>query len=544
LQPGGQPMPATGNTFAGFMLGSVASATFTQPLASWLPRDAIQSLYFQDDWRITPKLTLNFGLRYANESPLHMKYGQISEFNPNATDPLTGLEGAIVHPTGALNQRDNKNFQPRIGVAWHYLDKWVFRGGFGLYTVDVKFPQLNIQNDEYTATAVQQRAVNDPRLAFQLSQGPAPVQYQINPNGTSYYLGTNYSSRTAAYWDPNLHNPYVMNWNAGVQYQINPSYLLELTYQGSAGVGLIENWNINTFPIDFAAGNPTLQQAVFNNPQAYRPFPQFGNVTLRSNDGHSTYHSATIKLEKRYSRGLILSSFYTFAKTLDEQDNDNAGSGVAPIQDRRLEKGRAGWDRQNVFTTSLTYELPIGKGRRLLNRSGFLNLVFGGYEIAWIQTFETGYPYNFSFTNSPYNYYPTYAGVQRPNCLVQPQLVPNWRNLGPDRFNSAGINPIVNINDFAYPATFTPGTCGRNIMTGVPLIWSTASAQKNFRLSERFKLQVRLDYDNPLKTWSFSAPTTTVDFKNPQTFGKLTADGTTAEWGGQALMDLKLTLTF
>jgi len=81
-------------------------------------------------------------------------------------------------------------------------------------------------------------------------------------------------------------------------------------------------------------------------------------------------------------------------------------------------------------------------------------------------------------------------------------------------------------------------------MTGVPLIWSTASAQKNFRLSERFRFQVRLDYDNPLKTWSFSAPTTTVDFKNPQTFGKLTADGTTAEWGGQPLMDLKLTVFF
>jgi len=81
-------------------------------------------------------------------------------------------------------------------------------------------------------------------------------------------------------------------------------------------------------------------------------------------------------------------------------------------------------------------------------------------------------------------------------------------------------------------------------MTGVPLIWSTASAQKNFRITERFALRVQLDYDNPLKTRSFSAPSTALDFKNPQTFDKMTADGTTAEWGGQPLMDLKLTLTF
>jgi hypothetical protein len=544
LQTGGQPVPATGNTFAGFLLGAAQSVTFTQPLTSWLPRDLIHSFYVQDDWRVTPGLTINVGLRYSNESPYNTKYGKMSQFDPNAIDPLTGLKGAIVHPTGPLNKRDNNNLQPRMGVAWHVSNKWVIRGGLGLYTVDRKFPLASDQFDEYTATVVQQRAVNDPRPVLQLSQGAAPVQYQINPNGTSYFLGTNYSSRTAAYWDPNLHNAYVLNWNGGVQYQINPTYMLELTYQGSAGVGLIERWQYNTFPIDFASNNASLRQAVFNNSQAYRPFPQFGDILLRSNTGHSSYHSGTIKLEKRYSRGLILSSFYTFAKTLDEQDNDNAGSGVAPIQNRKLEKGRAGWDRNHVFTTSLTYELPLGKGRALLNRSGFWNVLFGGYEIAWIQTFETGYPYNFSFTNSPYNYYPTFAGVRRPDCVQPVELVPNWRNLGPDRFNSAGINPIVNINDFAYPAAFAPGSCGRNVMTGVPLIWSTASAQKKFRFKERFSLEVRLDYDNPLKTWSFSAPSTTVDFKNPQTFGKLTADGTTAEWGGQPLMDLKLTLTF
>jgi hypothetical protein len=264
LQPGGQPIPATGNTFAGFLLGPVQSVTFTQPLASWLPRDTINSLYFQDDWKLSPTLTLNLGLRYMTESPYHTKYGQMSQFDPDSTDPLTGLKGAIVHLASALNERSKDNFQPRIGLAWHFAKKLVYRGRFAIYTVDRKFPLASDQFDEYTATAVQQRAVNDPRPVFQLSQGPAPVQYQINQNGTSYFLGTNYTSRTASFWDHHLHNAYVMNWQQSIQYQINPAYLLEFSYQGSAGVGLIERWQYNTFPIDFAAGNPTLQQAVFN----------------------------------------------------------------------------------------------------------------------------------------------------------------------------------------------------------------------------------------------------------------------------------------
>ncbi|MEK7404181.1 MAG: TonB-dependent receptor, partial [Acidobacteriota bacterium] len=545
LQPDGNTRPRTGNTFAGFLLGWVRQAQFDRELASWLPRSFIHSFYFQDDWKLSAALTLNLGVRYTNESPFHTKYNQVSNFDPASADDVSpGSRGSVAHPTGGLNRRDNNNFQPRIGLAWHPLAKWVFRGGFAVNTVDVKFPQSRGQFEEYAAVNNQQRPPGDPRPLYPISRGPDPVVFNIRPNGTSGFLGSNFSARGSQWWDPNLRNPYVLNWNLSTQYEINPNYLVELMYQGSAGVALVERWEVNTFPIDYAANNPVLRAAVYRTPQEYRPFPHFGSIAFRSNMGHSTYHSGTIKLEKRYSRGLTLLTFYTFSKTIDSQDTDNSGSGLAPIQNRGLEKGRAGYDRNHRSVTSLTYELPVGRGKRFLNRGGIWHRIFGGYEIAWIQTLESGNPLTFGFANSPYNYYPTWAGSRRPSLTSKPGLRDNWRDFGGDRFNQNNINPIIDITHFAYPAEFTPGSSGRNIVTGTPLIWSQCSAQKNIPISERFNFQVRWDYNNVLKTWNFNPPTTTVDFLNPRTFGKVSGNPLTASFGGIPMMHLTLQLTW
>src|SRR6185436_20594700 len=96
LQANGQPVPNTGNTFAGFLFGSVREAFFDAELTSWLPRSDIHSFYFQDDWKFSPTLTLNLGIRYTNESPFKTKYGLMSNFDPAVKDQVTGLMGAIV----------------------------------------------------------------------------------------------------------------------------------------------------------------------------------------------------------------------------------------------------------------------------------------------------------------------------------------------------------------------------------------------------------------------------------------------------------------
>ncbi len=473
----------------------------------------------------------------------------MSNFAPTAIDDVAaGKPGAVAHPTRPLNGRDNNNFQPRIGLAWHPVERWVFRGGFAVNTLDVKFPSRRGQFEEYVAQANQQRAPGDPRPLYLISQIPSRVVYNIRPNGTSGFLGTNYGERGSEWWDARLRNPYVLNWNLSVQHQVSPSYVVEIMYQGSSGVGLVERWQINTFPVDFGKDDPALRAAVYRAPQNYRPFPHFGNVSFRSNFGHSTYHGGTIKLERRFAQGLTFQTFYTFSKAIDSQDGDNSGAGVAPIQNRSLEKARAGYDRPHRYVNSLTYELPLGRGKRFLNRGGWLNRIIGGWETTWMIDLESGDPLTFSFANSPYNYYPTWVGTRRPDVVGEPRLRDNWRDFGPGRFNVQTVNPVVDIKSFAYPAAFTPGNSGRNIVGRTPKIAMDASAQKNISITDKLNFQIRLDIHSVQKMlfniYNFNAPSTTVDFLNPNTFGKTTGGPTTAPWGGTPLMNLQLRLSW
>lgn len=540
LQATGNAVPRTGNTFAGFLLGTLRQAMFDQELASWLPRSSNHSVYVQDDWKVTTRLTLNLGVRYTNESPYSTKYGQQTTFDPAAKDDVSGRVGAFVHPKGSLSRRDNNNFQPRVGLAWHPLQKFVFRGGFAVNTVDVRWPTARGQFEEYIAQANQQRAPGDPRPLYQISAIPEPVRYNIRPDGTSGFIGTNYSARNGEWYDTTLRNPYVLNWNLSIQCELQANYVVEIMYQGSAAVGLLERWEVNTFPVDFGKDDPALRTEAFRAAQNYRPFPHFGSVRFRSNFGHSTYHSGTVKLEKRYSKGLVVQGFYTVSKAINSQDTDNAGSGVAPIQNRSLEKARAGYDRTHVFATNFTYELPFGSDRALLNRRGPLTWILGGWDIGFVGRVDSGNPLTFTFRNSPYNYFPSFVGDARPNVTGAPEIRDNWRDFGGDRFNSQNINPVVDISHFSYPAAFTPGTSGRNNVTGLGMIGANGSLSKSFRFTERLKAQLRLDYNNLFKYHNFAQPTTVVDLQNPKTFGKVTAGPTTASWGGIPLMNLSL----
>ncbi|MBI3209464.1 MAG: TonB-dependent receptor [Candidatus Solibacter usitatus] len=545
LQASGNSVPNTGNPFAGLLTGYVNAASFRTELSSWLPRSSINSFYFQDDWKVTPRLTANIGVRYSNESPYNTKWKAMSQFDPLGTDALTGGRGAVLHPVSGLNRRDNNNFNPRLGLAWHPLQKWVFRGGVGFYSVDVKFPAGRDQFDEYAATALQQAAPGDPTPVYQISRGVTPQRANILPNGTSPFLGTNYGGRGVSYWDPNLRNPYVMNWNLSVQHEVTRDYLIEVSYQGSSGVGLLERWELNTFPVDFAANDPALRDRVFAAAQNFRPYPNFGGINMRSNFGHSTFHSGTVKLEKRMSKGLYFLTFYTYSRAIDTADGDNSGGGVAPIQNRSLEKGRAGFDRAHRYIGTVNWELPFGKNRRFSSSNRVANWIMGGMELSFIQTVESGNPLNFSFNNSPNNYYPGFAGARRPNLVSTPVYdFGKWNNGGGDRFSTNNRPAVIDMNAFAYPAAFTVGNAGRNILTGPRLVWAQISAQKNFQIRERVKAQLRWDIQNAFKTFNFTGPTNTVDFRNPQTFGKLLDDPRTASLGGQPLMNLTFMMQF
>ncbi len=540
--------PNTGNDFAALLLGAVSKATFSTTLAEWLPRWWSHALYFQDDWVVSPRLTLNLGMRWSFETPFQTKYGQQSQFDPNAIDPLTGLPGAITHPSGALGRNDWKHFQPRFGLAYRINNKMVFRGGFGLTTIDLFTTALNQNFEEYTSNVTVQNAPGNPTPAFYLSQGPGPINFNLLPNGTSQYVGTNYSSRTATRYDPNLRNAYAMNWNATYQYQFAPNWLLELSYQGSAGVGLLEAWNVNGVPLNIST-NPAVLQTIYQNYQNYRPFPNFGEIDMWSNFGHSTFHSGTVRVQRQFSRGLTLTSFYTRSKAIDDCDNDMVCTGET-YYNRSLEKGRAGYDLANRSVTYVTYALPFGRGRRFLNGGGLKDSFFGNWSLTWAQTFQSGLPVTFTMAGSPYNYLPgntisaNTTGLRPDQILPNSQvIVPNW-SIG-DRFNTKIENPMWNINAFAYPAAFTAGTLGRNTINGPHLVWSQASIAKELRIKERTDLELRYDINNIFKNPNFVNPSSIVNLGSPGLFGKPIA--TQGGWcclGGQFVGTFVAKLSF
>lgn len=512
--------PNTGQTFASFLLGTVTSAVFTQDFAAWLPRWWNHSFYLQDEWKPTRGLTLNLGVRWSYESPFQTKYGQQSQFDPSAVDPLTGRLGAIAHPKGSLGNRDLNNFQPRLGLAWNFRPKLVFRSSFGLMTQDLNVNAINQNFGEYLGTANVQAPPGDPRHVFRLSQGPPSISYAIQPNGSVPYIGSNFSSRTAERYDPNIRMPYVLSWSGGIQYEFSHNWLMEMIYQGTAGVGLQNNWDINAIPLNVSS-DPAVLNQIFQASQNFKPYPQFGAVRLYSNFGHSTYHAGTLRVERRFTAGLTLLGFYTYAKTLDESDDDGAAAGIT-YYNRRLEKGRAGYDIRHHFMSIVSYELPLGKGRRWMNRGGIVNQVLGGWDFTWTETLESGLPTTVTFAGSPLRYLP---GTSRPNALVpiEQAVVNNW-TIGPNRFPTSAQNPYLKIENFAYPAAFTPGTLGRNMFESPGMNWMQFALGKSWRVRENTRFSLRVDFNNlPFPQPQFAQPNSVYNTSSALTFARFTS---------------------
>jgi hypothetical protein len=510
--------PNTGNGFAGFLLGAVQSAQFTQQRAAWLPRWWQHGLYFQDDFRPIRNLTLNLGLRWDYESPFATKYGQQSQFDPTVRDPLTGKLGAIIHPKGLLARRDLNNFQPRVGLAWNFHQNMVIRSSFGISTVELLSNDTNVAFEEYAASANIQPRVGDPSVAFKLSQGPGPIPYTVNPDGTVPFVGTNYGQRSATWFDPIMRMPYIMSWSASIQYQFKPAWLLEMAYQGTAGVGLLNFWNINAIPLNVSTDINVLNQ-IFAATQNYLPYPQFGQIRHYSNYGHNTYHGGTVRVEKRYSRGITLNTFYTYSKALDDVDTEAGVSGV-DFYNRSLEKGVGGFDVTHQFVNVFTADLPFGKGRRFMSGGGWRDKVFGGWMFTWTDTVHSGRVFGVSFAGSPFRYLP---GLSRPNILVSMDeaYVRPWE-IGPNRFPTAAQNSYLKVSAFGYPAPFTAGSLGRNTFRGPLFYWPQAALAKQWRVTERIRFTARVNVNNVVKRPQFSSPGSTYNLSNLGAFGTFT----------------------
>jgi hypothetical protein len=505
----------TGNAFASFLLGTVVRADYTLTTATWLPQWWSHAWYVQDTWRPVRNLTLELGLRWTYESPFQTKYGQQSQFDPAARDPLTGLTGAIVHTAAPLARKDLNNFQPRLGVAWTFRPKFVFRGSFGITHSDLFTNGLNQNFEEYQATASIQAPVGDPNHVFRLSQGPPSYAFNIAGDGSVPFVGTNYSGRNASWFDPNMRLPYVATWSGGIQYQLTNTVLLEARYQGSSGVGLLNNWNINVVPLD-VSNDPVRLQQIFQGYQNFKPYPQFGSINHYSNYGHNSYHGGTWRVEKRYSSGFTLNAFYQWSKAINDADDDGTANGIT-FYNRRLEKARANYDIQHRFVSIFTWDLPFGKGRRWMNGGGWKNWFLGGWDGAWTQTYQSGPPISVTFAGSPYNYL---QGASRPHqILSDAQAQPQPWEIGENRFPFSAQGRYFSFDAFAYPAPFTPGSLGRNTFESPGLRWTQVSLSKEFRITEGARFEIRWDVNNMTKEPQFGDPNAAFNLTNRASFG-------------------------
>ena len=559
---GSSTCPNTGGiSFASFMLGAVDSSAFSIPTASWLPRDNISGSYFQDDWKFSPKLTLNLGVRWSMESPWHTKYGQFSEFNPTGTDNLVGGDtGVITHPGGNVTKREWQTPEPRIGLAYHPFNKLVVRTGFAMMHVDLGLAASQL--DEYTIQSSQNQPSGNPTPLYQISNFPGVTYPGLSSGGTQLYTGcTNgtlngttmltCSGRSTTYTNPNLHDPYALTWNFGLQYQLFTNTMVELTYDGTAGIGNIETPNMNVLPENYDAGNTTALAALTGNSQVYRPYVNFGTITYRMNISHSTYHAGTVHVQKRLAHGLYYDSFFTYSKSID-------GSGVGNTDvNSDLYKGPSAFDRRFRYVGNFSYLIPLGKGQRWMNRGGVLNALLGGYTLNWVYDAYTGNPISWGTTNSPYTYLPSFIGIGgRPNLIGTPALGSDWQNLGPNRFNEGFQNPTINsLADFAYPTNYQFGNAGKDTFYLPRQIGASFSAYKEFVFKERMRLQLRLDFQNPFKWYNWATGiNTTVDLKNVTSgtttetsgnlFGKVSSgsEATTAADGGTPMMNATIRL--
>jgi hypothetical protein len=554
LNANGSTIPNTGGNdshLSRLMVGAVSSYTVTQNLLSSLPRNWVHSLYFQDDWKFTPNLTLNLGVRYQVQSAENNKYGQVSSFNPTGADNIVpGGVGVITHPD-TLYKKDWNNFQPRVGLAWTFHRNFVMRAGFGVATVDERLPVA--PTEEFgSITGRIDTPSGDFRPRFQLSSGPIASLLQfpvVRSDGSIPFVGTNYSGRGATWVDPTRKSPYAMNWNFGIQHTFATNYLVELTYTGNSSVNGFENREINNVSYEWANNlrltNPAQFSAFQGNTQIYRPFPNFGNITFRTNGARSNYHAGTVKIDKRFSHGLSFLSFYTYSKGIDSSSSNN-------LLSRDMDRAESSSNRTHMYTGSMNYELPFGKGRKWLNHGGFINAIFGGFDMVYLYRIQSGDALTFGFAGSPYQYMPGVVATRsgRPNSTGdRAQLRDNWQDIGGDRFVQANQNGLIqSMSYFSYPDAYGLGNVGRNTFDRQRFIDCQFSASKEWRIKERATATFRFDFQNPFKWYNLSAPNTTVNFTNPATFGKVSTstsdEGTTANAGGQGLMNITLSFRF
>lgn len=427
-----------GVAFASFLLGLANNGRVMTPKRTDM-RWRYHAMYFQDDWRMTPRLTVNLGLRYEFNLPALNGDDRCADFNPAKPNPGAGNRPGALDFCGIGPGRVGRHsippgwfrgFGPRLGFAWNAMRRTVVRGSAGASYAPVKAVAGSAHAQGFQTDMTFPDQTNGITPVFRLSEGlpPWPQPPFINP--------TFANNGEADWWQGKEANrlPEMWSWTLTIQRELGKAgrgaTLVEAGYSAIIGTHLIANLlnynqvDVNTLPPVLDIFTPYGRQVLntaFNNrnrlvqingfekpydefPNTYtlaralRPYPQYNTVnTGNSGDhsGHSTYHSLMVKVTRRYAANLMVDASYVLSKMFTDSDSV-WGSGAARDHfNRRLEKALSAADRTHEAKINFVYELPIGPRKRWL-RSGLLAQAIGGWRIGATQRYASGTPIAFT----------------------------------------------------------------------------------------------------------------------------------------------------
>jgi hypothetical protein len=530
---------STGNAFADFLTGKIASFSQDSAKPTYNGRAQSTEFFYQDDWRVSRTLTLNLGVRlslYGAETD-----PQTYNFDPrfyelakapqvDATGSITGSRGALVPNSGdpfeGLVQCGgpdappgcvNRNFftpAPRVGFAWDpsASGKMSIRGGYGFFY-------------EWT---------NGNEGAPQLRGAPVVLNAtQFNIDGyTNIGGGGLLQPLTKTALNPNNKWPYVQQWNLNVQREIMKGTVASIAYVGSKGTRLLSPGmdNLNQNPIDVLRyGDGLIQQASARPDiaalpypgftgtvaQALRPFPQYLNITQKwPNFGTSMYNSVQLTLTRHFSQGFGVLVAYTFSKAITNTD-DPGPDGITTISqdvfNRQLERSTALFNVPQFLKVTWIYELPIGPGK-LLNVAGIAGKILGGWRLTGIHNYRSGNALQIS-TAGLNNV--LFSGTLRPDWIPD---VPTVIDTGKDVTFGAAGTPYLNPAAFAQiPRTpnnvpLRLGTAPRVLpnVRGPYRLSEDFGVEKKFQFTETMDVEVRADFINAFNRSGRGDPQTNI----------------------------------
>ena len=470
-------------------------------LTSYTVMDQGQDMQFyfvQDDYRVSPKLTANVGMRYEYATPPRERDNQFANFDPATGTMIFATDGdvfdrALIHP-------DRNNFAPRVGFAYTPMSHWVVRGGYGVfYTHTVRQGREGLLGfnppylvDNLLQTGVTGAAAIASAAPFRLVNGyPSGL---LDPTTLAPTI-----SRRAQ--DANQRTPYIQQYNIVVQYELRSDIVFDVAYVGNKGTKLNGFRNLNQRAV---ITNPDGSQAAGN-----RPYPAFGDIQWMENRVSSTYKSLQLRLEKRFTNGLTGNVSYTLGEALSgAPDHISTSSGGAGIDtgvfrepqdgnNLRAERGPAEFDVRHRFVASYIWELPFGRGRHWGNSwNRAMDLAFGGWQVTGIHVLQSGLALTATLSGANVV---NLGGERRarPNLVGEPELSESQRTLA-RWFNTDAFAA------FAVPQAF--GNAGVGIMRGPGVANFDFTFAKNFQVTDRRYFQFRTEIFNAFNHPNFGPP--------------------------------------